>query len=138
MGGFTFHSLTRGPIAFTTVGFEPRRLVLEAMVAVNVGWEVVGKDCPDCMFAEITRASAVRALESARLYACRNPKFLLNDPVRWKGGKTSREIFFSVIGTILEELNNLEDEVVVIEDDYLYCEHERMKTPKRRRRRKTT
>lgn len=136
MGGFTFHSPTRGPIAWTTIGLQQRRLVLEGMVGAGVGWEIAGDSCPDCMYAHITRAGAIKALEKARLYGFRNPDFLADDSVVWKSGKSSREVFFSIIKGLLEELEEVEEDVIVIEDDYLHCEHLRMTSPKSRRGRK--
>lgn len=136
MGGFSFRSLRSGPIAWTTVGLQQRRLVLEAMVASGAGWEVSGESCPECMYAHVTRASALRALEKARLHAFRNPTFLADDPVAWKSGKSSREVFFEILKVLLEELAAIEDEVIVIEDDYLHCTHPKMTSPKDRRRSK--
>lgn len=133
--GMTFYSLTRGPIAWTTIGREQLRLVLEGMVGAGMGWEIAGKSCPDCMYAEITRTGAIAALEAARLYACRNPEFLLNDPVVWKKSSGSREAFFSVINELMTELKAIEDEVIEVHDDLHLCEHLKMKTPKPRRRR---
>lgn len=135
MGGFTFHSPVRGPIAWTTTGPQQRRLVLEAMVGAGVGWDVAGDSCPDCMYAHITRAGAIAALEKARLYGFRTPDLFTDDPVRWASGKSSREVFFSIVKGLLEELSDIEDEVIVIEDDYLLCEHPQMTSPKPRRRR---
>ncbi len=136
MSGMTFSSLTRGPIAWTTIGREQVRLLLEGMVGADLGWEIAGKHCPDCMYAEVTRAGTLKALEAARLYACRNPTFLLNDSLKWKKAANSRVVFFQVVNGLLEELSQIEDEVIEVLDDMHYCEHEKMKTPKRRRRKK--
>jgi hypothetical protein len=138
VGGFTFHSTVRGPIAWTTIGIQQRRLVLEGMVGAKAGWDVAGDSCPECMYAHITRASAIKALKAAQLYGFRNQKFLADDEVRWKSGASSREVFFSVVKGLLEELEAIDDKVIVIEDDYVYCEHPKMQSPKRRRGRKRT
>ncbi len=137
MSGMTFSSPTRGPIAWTTIGREPLRLLLEGMVGADLGWEIAGKHCPDCMYAEVTREGALKALEAARLYACRNPKFLLDDPMRWKKSANSRVVFFQVVNGLLEELSSIDDEVIEVLDDWHYCEHPKMKTLKRRRRKKS-
>lgn len=136
MSGFTFHSLTRGPIPWTTIGLQQRRLVLEGMVASGAGWEIAGEDCPDCMYAHITRAGAIKALEKARLYGFRHRDFLADDEARWASGKSSREVFFSIVAGLLEELGDIEDEVIVITDDYTACDHPRLTSPKSRRGRK--
>lgn len=133
MGGLTFESPKRGPIAFTTLGAEQRRLLLEAMVATEVYWETAGDDCPDCLYACVTRASVLKALEAARLHACRNQTFLKDDPIVWHGHSTSREIFFSIVHTLVEELKAVEDEVLIVTDDFTYCEHPNIKPKKKRR-----
>jgi hypothetical protein len=130
MGGFSFETIERGP--FATVEIYGRNLVLEAMVAVDAGWVIRGEECPDCMYAHITRASAVHALTLARAHVEKTPRMFARDRTRWVGGGTTREVFFRTIDYLLEELEQVTDPVIIITDDYKLCEHPKMRKPKTR------
>lgn len=90
------------------------------------------------MYAHVKRTAAIKALEKARLHALRNQDLLADDETRWKSGKSSRETFFSIMSTLIYELKEVNDHVVVISDDYLWCTHPNLESPKPRRRKKKT
>lgn len=128
MGGFSFTTKVTGPIAYTGVGLSVRNLILEAMVAADAGWEVVGLDCPDCMFAEIKTLSAIEALQKAKTVVEKRSSFFKDSVVVWASGKSSRQVFFEAADEIINGLKDVEKEfaVIRIEDDYTHCDHFRM------------
>lgn len=134
MGGFTFAGIDDGPIAFTSVNVGQRNLILEAMVSARVKWVVRASDCPDCMYAHVTRASVLHSLREARKTVEREPTFFLNSPIRWSHSASSREAFFGVVDALLAEMLLVTAPTVVILDDFTYCEHPRMGKKKRRGR----
>lgn len=127
--GLTFATEARGP--FATILPPQRKLLLDAMKAAGVGWVVRAKDCPDCQYAHVTRASVAHVCKKVREHVVANPKYLARDTVRWKNGGTSRDVLLRVVDYLSEEAKALSDAVVIVEDDLKMCDHSNVGKRKR-------
>lgn len=120
--GLTLATEARGPYA--TILHPHRQLLIDAMKAAGVGWVVRGKDCPDCLYAHVTRASVLYVLQKVSEHVVANPRYLVRDKIQWKGGKTtSRLVLLSTIAYLQEETLDVSAATVIIEDDYRMCDH---------------
>ena len=119
--GFSLETLREGP--FLSVGQAHRKLIEAAMRKTGVGWVVRGEDCPDCLHAHVTRASAEHVFKTISKYARETPAFLARDPQPWERGKSSRDVFLGMMPLLLAEIATIKDDIVVLVDGYKYCEH---------------